>query len=624
MLQIKDLTYRIAGRPLFENANASVPAGHRVGLVGRNGTGKSTLFRLILGEISADGGSISLSGRARIGVVAQEAPAGPQSLLDFVLAADVERAELLAEAEAAHDPDRIAEVHDRLNAIDAHTAPARAASILAGLGFDEVAQARSLESWSGGWRMRVALAAVLFARPDLLLLDEPSNHLDLEAVLWLQNYLRTWPGTFILISHDRALLNIATTHILHLDNRQLTLYRGNYDTFEKVRRERLDQQAAQHARQVLERKHIQSFIDRFSAKASKARQAQSRVKMLARMEPIAAVAGEREAVFTFPQPEELSPPLIALDGISIGYGDAPPVLHNLDLRIDMDDRIALLGANGNGKSTLSRLLAGRLQARAGKVQKSSKLRTGYFAQHQMEELTPTFTAYQQLQKLMPLAREHDVRARLGQFGFVQNKANTLVKDLSGGEKSRLLFAIMSHGAPQMIILDEPTNHLDIDARRALVAAINDYSGAVILVSHDRDLIELCADRLWLVEGGTVKNFDGDLDEYERLLLDRRRGANRDAPKESAASRRDARREAAGARANAAPLRKAVQKAEQEMAKLERDRAEVEALLADQSLYSGPRERVADLLKRQGEMRVALEAAEARWLEAQEKLEEAVG
>ncbi|HYM31505.1 MAG TPA: ABC-F family ATP-binding cassette domain-containing protein [Candidatus Cybelea sp.] len=626
MLHINDLSYRVGGRLLFEGATAHVPAGHRVGLVGRNGSGKSTLLRLILGEVSPDAGTIAVRSRARLGRLAQEAPDGEHSALEFVLAADTERAALLAEAEVADDAHRIAEVHTRLADIDAHTAPSRAASILNGLGFDTDAQARTLRSFSGGWRMRVALAATLFAEPDLLLLDEPSNHLDLEANLWLEGYLRSYPRTLLLVSHDRDLLNNVATHILHLEERRLTLYVGGYDTFERTRRERLVRIAAMQSRQEAQRRHLQAFVDRFRYKASKARQAQSRLKMLARLQPIASVMEEATVTFRFPDPQPLPPPLIVLEGAAASYDGAPPVLDRLDLRIDMDDRIALLGANGNGKSTFAKLLSGRLKPSKGSLRQSSKMVVGYFAQHQMDELNPKATAFRHLQELMPEANEAKIRARLGQFGFSQSKADVSVTDLSGGEKARLLFALMSHAAPHLMILDEPTNHLDVDAREALLQAINDYAGAVILISHDRHLIEATADRLWLVEGGRVQPFDGDLDDYRRLLLDRRREADgrngRTEAERANASRKDTRRAAANARAELAPHRRALQKAEAEIEKLGREKAALEAKLAEPAIYAGPKDELAKLLKRQGEFDARLAEAERRWLKAQEALDAA--
>ncbi|MBF0093564.1 MAG: ABC-F family ATP-binding cassette domain-containing protein, partial [Alphaproteobacteria bacterium] len=550
MLHVNDLTFRIGGRVLFDRAAAHVPPGQRVGLVGRNGSGKSTLFRLILGEAASDGGGIVVQPRARVGCVAQEVADGDDSLVERVLAADLERAALLAEEASTADGHRIAEIHERLNAIDAHSAPSRAASILSGLGFSPEAQARPIRAFSGGWRMRVALASALFARPDLLLLDEPTNHLDLEATLWLEGYLASYPGTLLVISHDRDLLNKVVGRILHLDAAKLTSYAGGYDRFERTRREKLELQGKSFAKQLDQRRKIQAFVDRFRAKATKARQAQSRLKMLERMEPLVPIVEERAIAFDFPDPELLPPPLLSVEEGVVGY-DGNPVLRNLSLRIDMDDRIALLGANGNGKSTLAKLLSGRLEPLAGQVRKPGKLRVGYFAQHQMEELHPEETPFQHMARVLPLAQEAKVRAHLGRFGFSQAHADVRVENLSGGEKSRLLFALMSRDSPHVMILDEPTNHLDIDSREALMAALNAYAGAVVLITHDPHLIEMVADRLWLVGDGACAAYDGDLADYRRMLLERARDTRRGARAEEGsdkASRKDARRAGADTRA----------------------------------------------------------------------------
>jgi len=624
MLRISDLTFRYGGRALFEQAGVHIAAGQRVGLVGRNGTGKSTLFKLILGELHPDSGDILLRPRARIGRLAQEAPEGDTSLIDCVLAADTERAALLAEAETTQDGHRIAEIHERLTAIDAHSAPARAAAILSGLGFSTEAQARPVSDFSGGWRMRVALAAALFSNPDLLLLDEPTNHLDLEATLWLQNHLSTWPGTLVVISHDRELLNEVANRIVHLDGGKLVAYGGNYNQFEATRRARMELQAKAFAKQAEQRRKIQAFIDRFRAKATKATQAQSRVKMLERMEMVVPVVEDRAISFDFPDPEPMSPPILAIEGGVAGYGDKA-VLKGLDLRIDMDDRIALLGANGNGKSTLAKVLSGRLKLLRGSLRKPPKLRIGYFAQHQTEELRPERTAFEHMAELMKDQLDSKVRAQLGRFGFEQERADVKVANLSGGEKSRLLFALMSRDAPHLMILDEPTNHLDIDAREALVSALNAYDGAVVLISHDPHLIELAADRLWLVGDGAVTAFDGDLDGYRRLLLERAREARREARPErtgDAPDRKADRRAAAEARAQLAPLRKAAQLAEKNLETLHRQQSEITAQLADPALYQGPAARLTELQRREAELARKVAEAEMAWLDAHEALEQA--
>src|SRR5579863_6300604 len=523
MLTISGLTYRVGGRhgrALFNEANAQIPEGCKLGLVGRNGAGKSTLLDLIRGRLLPDRGDIFLPRGCRIGFLAQEAPGGSSSALDTVLAADKERTRLLTELDRDPAPLRIAEIEERLNEIGARSAPARAARILAGLGLDQAMQAGPLSDLSGGWRMRVALAAVLFAEPDLMLLDEPTNHLDLEAALWLENYLRRYRYSFILVSHDRHLLNAATTTTLHLDNGKLTLYSGGVDQFLRARREATARQAAQAQRQQRQRAHMQEFVDRFRYKASKARQAQSRLKALARLEPVALIADAAPPVLRLPQPAELSPPIISLDKVSTGYAPDRPVLSRLDLRLDPDDRIALLGANGNGKTTFARLIAGRLAPLSGQMVRSPKLTCALFAQHQIEEMRPEESAFDHLAPLMPDSPPEAVRARLGGFGFGQDKAFVPVDDLSGGERARLNLALVTHEAPALLILDEPTNHLDMETREALVAALGEYSGAVVLVSHDWHLVELVADRLWLVEGGTVRPFEDDLDAYRRRLIER--------------------------------------------------------------------------------------------------------
>ncbi|MFL7901871.1 ABC-F family ATP-binding cassette domain-containing protein [Azospirillum argentinense] len=625
MLHINDLTFRYGGRVLFDRATAVVSKGHRVALVGRNGTGKSTLLKLIAGQLQTDAGAIGVPTGTKIGMVAQEAPSGATTLIDAVLAADTERTALLAEAETATDPMRIGEIHARLADIEAHSAPSRAAQVLSGLGFDADAQSRPCSDFSGGWRMRVALAGVLFARPDLLLLDEPTNHLDLEATIWLEGYLKNYPHTILLVSHDRDLLNSVPTTTIHVDQGKLVTYAGNYDQFLKQRRANMERLQAMATKQEAKRKHMMAFVERFRYKATKARQAQSRLKALEKLETITLMEDDAEVVFNFPQPDEMAPPLIALDGVTIGYGDRA-ILRRVNLRIDMDDRIALLGANGNGKSTLVKLLAGRLEAMAGEVKRPTKLRVGYFAQHQQDELDLSLTPIQQTQRIMPLAPEEKVRAHLGRFGFQQSKAETRISDLSGGEKARLLLALMSRETPHILMLDEPTNHLDVDSREALIEAINGFEGAVILISHDPHLIELTADRLLLVADGTVQPYDGDLDDYRRFLLDRAR-AERAAAKggetvDAGASRKDQRRAAAEARATLAPLKKKATDAESQVNKLTEEKRKIEAKLADPALYSGPSDKLQKLQIDLGVVDKKLSAAEEAWLEHLEAYESA--
>lgn len=624
MLHINDLTYRIGGRILLEQATAVVPQGHKVGLIGHNGSGKSTLLKLIMGELEPDTGSINLRNNARIGTVSQKMPEGDSSPRDFVLAADEERAALLAEAETATDPNRIGEIHVRLADIGAEAAPARAAAILAGLGFDETAQAAPLDSFSGGWRMRVALAATLFSAPDMLLLDEPSNHLDLETRLWLETHLTSYQGTILLVSHDRNLLNTIVDTIIHLDDTKLNVYRGNYDRFERTRNERMILRAAEFSKQLEQRKHIQSFIDRFKAKASKAKQAQSRVKALERMEELSPVRPDREVAFDFPNPSPLPPPLIAMDGASVGYAEGKPILSKLDLILGPEDRIALLGENGNGKTTLLRLLMGQLNAMSGSVRKPGKLRVGYFEQEQADAFDLERTPAQELTSRMQDATETKVRAHLGSFGLGQEKADVKIGSLSGGEKAKLLFACITREAPHILMLDEPTNHLDIDSRDALITAINAYQGAVILVTHDLHLVELCAETLWVARNGGCRVFDGDIAEYRKDVLEARRADRRRQKAEKSnvderGARRDARRAGASARAARSSQRKAVQAAERVMEKLGKEKALLEKKLADPALYRGPAVEIALLNRQMGDLQKKISEAEAEWLEAEEAL-----
>jgi ATP-binding cassette subfamily F protein 3 len=624
MLHVNDLTYRIEGRLILEGATAGIPTGHKVGLVGRNGTGKTTLLRLIAGEIGPDDGTVTVPRGSRIGYVQQEAPGGDDTLIDWVLAADTERAALLAEADTAHDPHRIAEIQERLTDIDAHAAPARAAAILAGLGFDEIAQRRPCREYSGGWRMRVALGAILFLEPELLLLDEPTNYLDLEGTLWLESYLKGYPHTVLMVSHDRDLLNRAVGAILHLDRGKLTLYSGGYDDFEAARRARFELDLKLKKKQDEQRRHLEAFIARFKAKASKATQAQSRVKALARMQPIAAQVEDRVVPFRFPQPVKMpASPLIRMESAAAGYEAAKPVLSRLSLSIDNDDRIALLGQNGNGKSTFAKLLAGRLAPQGGEVWGLQKVTVGYFAQHQLEDLDEVATPYDYIARLMPEATEAQKRARLGSFGFGADKADTKCANLSGGEKARLLFALTAFHGPHLMILDEPTNHLDVDSREALIHALNDYEGAVILISHDRHLVEACADRLWIVRAGTVKPYEGDMADYRAELLAERGAKARErraagTGNGDARSRKaDQRREAAQRRAELAPLRKAVQAAEKEMERITAEMAKRDAVLADPSIYTRDPAKAQKLNQERGQLAKSLAAAEEAWLVASE-------
>ena len=610
MIVLDDISLRVAGKLLLDHASISIPEGAHVGIVGRNGCGKTTLFRAIEKEIDTETGYIRLPSSAKIGRVAQEAPAGPDSLLERVLASDTERAALLEERETAKDPMRIAEIEIRLVDIDAYSAPSKAAKILAGLGFSEEAQARPCAEFSGGWRMRVALAALLFAEPDLLLLDEPTNYLDLEGTLWLQDYLAKYPHTILLISHDRDLLDTSVSHILHFEQKKLKLYRGNFSSFDRQRREKLVLDEKARKKQEAARAHMQAFVDRFKAKASKARQAQSRVKALAKMEPLAAHIEDAPAAISIRHPEkQLSPPIIVYDGVSVGYEPGKPILKNLDLRIDDDDRIALLGPNGNGKSTFAKLIADRLAPQGGKVVRASKMEVAYLAQHQLDELHADESPAEHVRRLMPDTHEAKIRARAAEMGFSGPAADTKVASLSGGEKARLLLGLAAFHGPHLLILDEPTNHLDIEARAALIEAVNDYPGALILISHDRHLLEACAERLWLVAGGTVKPYEGDLDQYRRQVLggsERQRGKdkNGDGTKKPAAGNVTKR---------IAQLEKEVQKLEEEIAKLD-------AQLSDADLHSrNPRE-ASSIGAARTRASEALAKAEAEWLALSEQHE----
>ena len=615
MLHINDITFRLGPRVLFDKASAALPDLARVGFVGRNGAGKTTLFRMIAGELSPETGELGIPRNARLGRVEQEAPGGAQTLVDFVLDADIERAALLKEADTATDPLRIADIHTRLVDIDAHAAPSRAASILTGLGFDHEAQNRSLSEFSGGWRMRVALAAVLFAAPDLLLLDEPTNYLDLEGTLWLVDYLKSYPATIIVISHDRELLDEVADHILHLEVARLTLWKGNYTSFEKQRREAQIILQKQARKQDEKRKHLQAFVDRFRASATKATQAQSRLKVLAKMESVGAIIDTDVLPFHMPSPKKpLSPPIVAMEDAATGY-DGRTVLSRLNLSLSPDDRIGLLGSNGNGKSTFAKLIAGRMQATGGIVKRSSRMEVGFFAQHQVDELDETSTPYQAVADLMRGQVEAKIRTRCAQMGFPNVKADTKVALLSGGEKARLLMGLCTFVGPHVLIMDEPTNHLDIDSRAALIDAINSYAGAVILVSHDRHLLEACAERLWLVADGTVKTFNGDMDDYRRHVLESAGvGLPKKLRKPEAAkpTQEVVRKDAARTRRDTAPLRKRLEELEARIGKFTALLAKIDGVLANPAAYAD-KAKAALLTQQRADLAKALAKDEEDWL-----------
>ena len=617
MLNLNGITVRLGGRTILDGATAALPPKSRVGLIGRNGAGKSTLMKVMIGQIDPDGGAIEMPRGTRIGYIAQEAPSGTTTPIEAVLAADTERAALLTESETCEDPDRLGDIYDRLGAIDAYTAPARAAAILVGLGFDEEMQGRPLDSYSGGWKMRVALAALLFSRPDLLLLDEPSNHLDLEATLWLENFLKAYPAMMVVISHERDLLNNVVDNILHLEGGKTTLYAGGYDSFERQRAERAAQLASARANQEAQRAKLQDYIARNSARASTAKQAQSRAKMLAKMQPIAAMAEDPTLSFDFPDPDELRPPLITLDLASVGYAERP-ILERLNLRIDPDDRIALLGRNGNGKTTLARLLAAQLTPMAGAKVASGKMKVGYFTQYQVEELDGDDTPLAHMTRSMPGKTPAAVRAQLGRFGFSGDKATTHVRKLSGGERARLALALITRDAPHLLILDEPTNHLDVDAREALVQALNSYSGAVVVVSHDRHMVELTADRLVLVDGGTAREYDGSLEDYMAFVLSTAGAAKR--PEQGA--RKKDRRAAADLRAQSQDLRRAAEAAEAEVTRLTAERSAIDRAMFDPAGAAPALAKLpmSTLARMHAETSTALDQAELAWLEISERLE----
>jgi ATP-binding cassette subfamily F protein 3 len=624
MLTLRDITVRLGGRIILDGASATLPQNGKIGLIGRNGAGKSTLVKSIIGELEPDGGSVEMPRRSKLGYIAQEAPSGTRTPFEAVVEADTERTALLAEAETCTDAHRLGDLHERLIAIDAYTAPARAARILVGLGFDEEMQGRPLDSYSGGWKMRVALASLLFSEPDVMLLDEPSNHLDLEATLWLENFLKSYPKTLLVISHERDLLNTVVDHILHLQQGKLTLYPGDYDSFERLRAERAAQAEAARTAQDAQRKKLSEYVAKNSARASTAKQAQSRAKMLAKMQPIAAMSEDPSLSFDFPSPNELRPPLVTLDLAAVGYVEDKPILRRLNLRIDPEDRIALLGRNGNGKTTLARLLARQLEPMEGSLTFSPKIRIGYFTQYQVEELPADSTPLELMTRAMDGKPPLAVRGQLGRFGFSGNRATAVTGTLSGGERARLALALVTRDAPHMLILDEPTNHLDVDAREALVQALNAFEGAVILVSHDRHMVELVADRLVLVDGGLAENYDGSMEDYVDFVL----GRNQPKPEVSGGKPGEPAPKKSGAiaREELKALRKKVTAAETRMKRAQTQLDALATALANPAKAAGEFKGLAigELGRRHETATGDLEVAETEWLEVHEELETLMG
>ncbi len=621
MLSIANLTYKIGTRTIIQNASLTVVDGWKVGVIGLNGAGKSTLFKLIAGELQADGGTIGLNQRQRLGMVRQDTPETDTPLIDLVMAANEEMSALWKQSETETDPNKIAEIFERLGEMDAYAAPAKAATLLTGLGFKEHQLTEPFSSFSGGWRMRVVLAAALFVEPEFLLLDEPTNHLDLEAIMWLETYLASYPHTLMVISHDRELLNKCIDHVIHVDKQQLTLYTGNYDTFERERSLRLGLQQKMHEKQEAHRAHMQQFVDRFKAQASKARQAQSRMKALEKMDIVDAVIAERAIKFSFPNPEKIPSPMITINHADVGYVDGNPILKKVNDVIDRDDRIALLGANGNGKSTLIKLIAGKLGVMNGEIFRSGKLRIGYFSQHQTEELDVDSTAYHEMFKLMrhtvPDITEPKVRAKLGQFGFSRDLADNKISALSGGEKARLLFAFMSFDAPHLLLLDEPTNHLDIDAREALVQALNNYEGAIVIVSHDPNMVERVAEKLWLVKDGFVRDFEGDLEDYRKFTIQSRRDERKDEKtKKSESDKSEKFSEIVEIKAKKHAVNKTkLRETEKSMERLNKERDQLETIMADPVFYNDAK-KIADIQKLYAQVLKDLETTEEVWLEQQ--------
>lgn len=632
MLHINDLTFRIEGRPLFDKATLAINEGSKVGLVGRNGTGKSTLFRLIKGDVSPDDGEIRLRKNMRLGVVDQEVPSGPQSLLNTVLVADIERTKLLAEAETATDPMRIAAIHTRLGDIDAYSAEARAGSILSGLGFSAQDQLKPCSDFSGGWRMRVALAAMLFAKPDMLLLDEPTNYLDVEGAVWLEAHIRKYPGTALIVSHDRDFLNAAVTHIAHLRQRKLFAYTGGYDNFERQLAEQNRLDMSLMSKQEDERRKLEAFVTRFKAQASKAKQAQSRMKRLAKMDPVATIISDPIAPIVLEGPERsLSPPIVRFDNVALGYTpkDSEPlvVLRKLDQRIDPDDRIGILGRNGQGKSTFAKAVMGELDplvldpANPGFIRKHKKLRIGYFAQHQIDALNPKASAYDHIVDLMPDSTEAKRRARLAGFGLGVKNAETPAGDLSGGEKARLLFSLVGFHKPHLLVLDEPANHLDIDSRAELIKSLNHYEGAVLIISHDRNLLESVVDRLWLVDNGSVTTYDGSLEDYRQMQLDQNKSPSKQKDT-SEISRKDQRRIRADMQKSIAPLKKNSDSLERKVEEAQTALSKLDRRLTEEDLFTTNPEEALRLTQSRGRVEKLIDTLEVEWLDAIDAYEKA--
>lgn len=614
MLTVSNLTYKIGTRTILDECSASIMDNWKVGVIGLNGAGKSTLFKLISNDLQADGGTVSYPSHQKLGMVRQDIEETDDALIDIVLAADEEMAQLWKAAETEEDPNKIAEIYEKLSDMDAYSAPSKAARLLTGLGFKEGQLKEPFSSFSGGWRMRVALAAALFVEPEILLLDEPTNHLDLEAIMWLESYLAAYPHTLLIISHDREVLNKCIDHVVHVDNQQLTMYTGNYDTFERERAERLGLQQKMFEKQQVEREHMQKFVDRFKAQASKARQAQSRMKALERMDIVDAVIAHRAVNFTFPNPDKISSPMVSIDNADVGYEDGNPILSSVHESIDRDDRIAILGANGNGKSTMMKLIAGKLGVMEGNLFRSNKLRIGYFSQHQTEELDVNATPYEEMMSMMrqkyPEVSEPIVRAKLGAFGFSRQLSDNKISTLSGGEKARLLFAFMSFDAPHLLLLDEPTNHLDIDAREALVQALNGYEGAIVIVSHDPNMIERVADRLWLVKDGACTHFDGDLEDYRKFTIQSRREERKGEKKKKNKVKTE----------DTKPVKtvnpQAIAKLEKKIAKLESQKTELEAMMSEDGFYSKPKAETENVQVLHENVISDLKSTEEEWLIAQ--------